>query len=331
MEKRLLGNQGLEVSAIGFGCMGLTGAYGPLAQEVDPMGLVHAALDLGYTLFDTAPIYGGGSNEALLGRALKGRRDSVVLSTKFGFVLKDGRIEGVDGGAQHIRASVENSLRELQTDVIDILFQHRVDPNTPIEDTVAAMAELVKQGKVRYLGLSEASAATIRRAHAVHPISAVQSEYSLLERGLEEQVAPLCRQLGIGLMPFSPLGRGLVSGKLRAASELPKSDYRRLDPRYQGENYQRNQALAQQLANMAQELGCSASQLALAWLLAQNENLAPLVGTTRLATLAENAAAASLRLDASALQKLDDLFAPGTAAGERYPESMMRFVDRERA
>lgn len=329
MEKRQLGKQGLEVSAIGFGCMGLTGAYGPLAQEVDPVGLVHAALDLGYTLFDTAPIYGGGGNEALVGRALKGRREQVIISTKFGFVLKDGRIEGVAGDAEHIRSSVENSLRELQTDVIDILFQHRVDPHTPIEETVGAMADLVKAGKVRYLGLSEASAATIRRAHAVHPIAAVQSEYSLLERGLEQQVAPLCRELGIGLMPFSPLGRGLVSGKLRAASELPKSDYRRLDPRYQGENYQRNQALAEQLGNMAQDLGCSASQLALAWLLAQNENLAPLVGTTKLGTLAENAAAASLRLDESALQKLGSLFAPGTAAGERYPESMMRFVDRE--
>lgn len=328
MEKRKLGGQGLQVSAIGFGCMGLTGAYGPLAQEVDPISLVHAALDLGYTLFDTAPIYGGGSNEALLGRALAGRRQQVVLSTKFGFVLKDGRIEGVDGGAEHIRASVENSLRELQTDVIDILFQHRVDPKVPIEETVLAMSDLVKAGKVRYLGLSEASAATIRRAHAVHPISAVQSEYSLLERGLENDVAPLCRQLGIGLMPFSPLGRGLVSGKLRAAAELPKSDYRRLDPRYQGQNYQRNQALAEQLVELAKQLGCSASQLALAWLLAQNESLVPLVGTTRAATLAENADAASLRLDVESLQTLGRLFAPGAAAGERYPESMMRFVDR---
>jgi aryl-alcohol dehydrogenase-like predicted oxidoreductase len=223
---------------------------------------------------------------------------------------------------------VENSLRELQTDVIDILFQHRVDPDVPIEDTVGAMADLVKAGKVRYLGLSEASAATIRRAHAVHPISAVQSEYSLLERALEAQILPLCRELGIGLMPFSPLGRGLVSGKLRAAAELPKSDYRRLDPRYQGEYYERNQALAQELSAMASARGMTASQLALAWALAQEPGLVPLVGTTKALTLAENASAAALHLDQATQATLDRLFAPGSAAGERYPESMMRWVDK---
>lgn len=329
MKKRNLGSQGLEVSAIGFGCMGLTGAYGPLAQELDPVSLVHQALDLGYTLFDTAPIYGGGSNESLLGRALAGKRQQAVISTKFGFAFKDGRIAGVDSSPAHIRQSVENSLRELGTDVIDILFQHRVDPAVPIEETVGAMSELVAAGKVRYLGLSEASASTLRRAHAVHPISALQSEYSLLERSLEAQLIPLCQELGVGLMPFSPLGRGLVSGKLRAAAELPKSDYRRLDPRYQGENYERNQALADDLASMASQRGISASQLALAWLLAKQSSLAPLVGTTRAATLKENAGAAGLQLDAATMQALDQLFAPGVAAGERYPESMMRWVDKD--
>lgn len=328
MKKRNLGKQGLQVSAIGFGCMGLSGTYGPLAQDIDPISLVHQALDLGYTLFDTAPIYGGGSNEALLGSALAGRREQVVLSTKFGFALKDGRIDGVDSSPAHIRQSVEHSLRELRTDVIDILFQHRVDPQVPIEETVGAMAELVTAGKVRFLGLSEASAATIRRAHAVHPISAVQSEYSLLERGLEQEILPVCRELGIGQMPFSPLGRGLISGKLRAAAELPKADYRRLDPRYQGDNYQHNQALASQLDAMARQLGHSASQLALAWLLAQDASLAPLVGTTRASTLTENAAAADITLDTATLRALDQLFATGATAGERYPQSMMRFVDR---
>ena len=331
MEQRKLGSCGLQVSAIGFGCMGLTGAYGPLAQDIDPVGLVHRALELGYTLFDTAPIYGGGSNEALLGRALQGRRDQVVLSTKFGFVLKDARIERVDGRAGHIRESVEASLRHLQTDHIDILFQHRVDPDTPIEETVDAMAALVREGKVRYLGLSEASASTIRRAHAVHPISAVQSEYSLLERGLEDKVLPACRELGIGIMPFSPLGRGLVSGLARAAADLPKSDYRRIDPRYQGENYERNMALVRQLADLAADLQITPSQLALAWLLSREDNLVPLVGTTKPATLAENAAAAQVKLDAAIVERLNTLFAPRVAAGERYPQSMMRFVDQSDA
>jgi aryl-alcohol dehydrogenase-like predicted oxidoreductase len=327
MKKRKLGTQGMQVSALGFGCMGLTGAYGPLADKVDGEALVHEALDLGYTLFDTAPIYGAFANEELLGRALRGRRDEIVLSTKFGLVMKDGRLDHVDGSASHIIESVEDSLRRLQTDRIDILFQHRVDPTVPIEETVLAMQKLVQQGKVRYLGLSEASAATIRRAHAVHPVTAVQSEYSLIERGIEDKIWPVCRELGIGLMPFSPLGRGLISGATRSAAELPKSDYRRLDPRYQGENYEQNMARVRQLGEIARELGHTSSQLALAWLLARQAQPVPLIGTTRSSTLAENAAAPDLELPAEVIERLDALFAPHSAAGERYPASMMRFVD----
>ncbi|MDB5797946.1 MAG: aldo/keto reductase [Paucimonas sp.] len=329
MKQRTLGRQGMRVSALGFGCMGLTGAYGALAEAVEPVRLVHAAIDAGYTLFDTAPIYGGGSNEALLGRAVQGKREQVVLSTKFGLVLKDGRIDATDSSPAAVVASVEASLAQLKTDYIDILFQHRVDPAVPIEETVGAMARLVEQGKVRYLGLSEASAATLRRAHAVHPITALQSEYSLLERGLEARLLPLTRELGIGLMPFSPLGRGLVAGTPRPAQERDRSDYRRLDPRYQGENYERNMALVRGLGEIAQGLGFAASQVALAWLLQREDDLAPLVGITRLATLEINRIATEITLPCDVVQKLDALFAPDAVSGERYPASMMRFVDPE--
>ncbi|WP_151448307.1 aldo/keto reductase [Lacisediminimonas profundi] len=327
MKTRTLGSQGLKVSALGYGCMSLTGAYGATAGRPQAEHLIHAAIDLGYTLFDTAPIYGGMANEELLGSILQGKRDQVLLSTKFGLVLENGRIDRTDSRPETIRESVEASLMRLKTDHIDILFQHRVDPAVPIEETVGEMGRLVAQGKVRYLGLSEASAANIRRAHAIHPISAVQSEYSLLERGVEERVIPTIRELGIGLMPFSPLGRGLIGGAQKAAADLPKSDYRRLDPRYQGENYEHNMNLVQQLASLAQTRGITPAQLALAWILHKNEDIVPLIGTLRLEAIRENEQATAIELTPEMMDRLDALFAVNAVSGVRYPPSMMRFVD----
>jgi aryl-alcohol dehydrogenase-like predicted oxidoreductase len=329
MLTRTLGTQGLRVSAIGFGCMGLSGTYGGTITQQESIRLIRRAVELGYTLFDTAELYGPYLNEELVGHALHGMRERVTLSTKFGFTFKDGRIEGTNSHPAHIVRSVEGSLKRLQTEYIDILFQHRVDPNIPIEDVVGEMAKLVAQGKVLYLGLSEAGVSTIRRAHAIHPISVLQSEYSLVERGLEKSTISALAELNIGLMPFSPLGRGIVSGHINPAESLPKSDYRRLDPRYQGENFARNKALISKLEQMAADLGVSGAQLALAWLLNKGSGIAPIVGTTRPTALEENAKAVGLALSDTQMEKLDNLFPVNSVSGERYPPSMMRFVDNE--
>src|SRR2546426_2085695 len=272
MEKRKLGNSGLEVSAIGLGCMGMSQSYGTPEErdEAESIATLHRAIELGVTLFDTAEAYGPYTNEELLARALKGRRDRVVIATKFGFKFDEkGAIAGMDSRPAHIREAVEGSLRRLQTDHIDLLYQHRVDPAVPIEDVVGAMAELVREGKVRFLGLSEAGERTIRRAHAVHPISTLQSEYSLWERNLEPRIIPLLRELGIGLVPFAPLGRGFLTGSVKRAEEYPEGDYRRGDPRYQGENFAANMRAASVVRELGARNGVTAGQIALAWLAAQ--------------------------------------------------------------
>jgi aryl-alcohol dehydrogenase-like predicted oxidoreductase len=329
MRERMLGTQGLSVSALGFGCMGLSGTYGGSITREESIKLIRHAVDLGYKLFDTAELYGPYLNEELVGQALHGIRDKVLIATKFGFRFKDGRIEGVDSHPSHIAQAVEGSLKRLNTEHIDILYQHRVDPTVPIEDVVGEMARLVAQGKVRYLGLSEASPGTMRRAHAVHSISVLQSEYSLLERSLEQSVIPVLTELNIGLMPFSPLGRGIISGHSSAAETLPKSDYRRLDPRYQGDNFAKNRSLICKLNEMAADLELTGAQLALAWLLNKGSSIAPIVGTTRPVALEENAKSAALVLSASQMEALDSLFPLNAVSGERYPPSMMRFVDTE--
>jgi len=288
------------------------------------------AVDAGVTLFDTAEVYGPFSNERLVGRLLKGeRRDRAVLATKFGFrIAADGQISGLDSRPAHIREAVDASLERLGTDRIDLLYQHRVDPAVPIEDVVGAMAELVSAGKVRYLGLSEASAATVRRAHAVHPISALQSEYSLWERTIEAEILPTCRALGIGVVPYSPLGRGFLTGALTRAEDLPEGDFRRNQPRLQGENYDRNMALVARLRGLATRVDASPAQIALAWLLGQGPDVVPIFGTTRRARLRENLVAASLQLAACDQFLLDQTFAPDTVSGARYNEAGLALLDR---
>jgi aryl-alcohol dehydrogenase-like predicted oxidoreductase len=327
MRTRKLGRQGLEVSAIGLGCMGMSQFYGA-ADEAESVATLHRAIELGVTFLDTAESYGPYANEELLGRALKGRRDRVVLATKFGFRLEGGKMTGVDSRPEHVREVVEASLRRLATDRIDLLYQHRVDPAVPIEDVVGAMAGLVREGKVRFLGLSEAGEATLRRAHAVHPISALQSEYSLWERNLEARILPLLRELGIGLVPFSPLGRGFLTGATRRADQYPESDYRRRDPRYQPGNYEANLALASKVRDVAQRTGSTPAQVALAWLLHRGEDVVPIPGTKRRAYLEENAGAAALRLAPADVAALDAALPGGKAAGERYVPELARFIDR---
>jgi aryl-alcohol dehydrogenase-like predicted oxidoreductase len=327
MARRKLGRQGLEVSAIGLGCMGMSQFYGT-PDDAESRSTIWRALDLGVTFFDTAEAYGPYTNEELLGRTLAGRRDDVVIATKFGFRLEGKRQVGVDSRPEHVREAVEGSLRRLGTDRIDLLYQHRVDPAVPIEDTVGAMAELVRQGKVRYLGLSEAGEATIRRAHAVHPISALQSEYSLWERNLEPRILPLLRELGIGLVPFSPLGRGFLSGTARRGEEYPESDYRRTDPRFQGENYEANVRAAAAVRELAQRKGATPAQVALAWVLHRGEDVVPIPGTKRRSFLEENAAAVALKLGAEELAAVERAFPQGRAAGERYTPERARFIDR---
>jgi aryl-alcohol dehydrogenase-like predicted oxidoreductase len=326
MELRALGRQGLKVSAVGLGCMGMSDFYGP-ADEAESLATLDRALELGVTLLDTADMYGPFKNEELLGRALKGRRDRVVLATKFGNRRgHDGAFLGVCGTPEYVRKACDASLKRLGVEVIDLYYQHRVDPAVPIEETVGAMSELVKAGKVRYLGLSEAGSATIRRAHAVHPISALQSEYSLWTRDPEAGILPTVRALGIGFVAYSPLGRGFLTGRFRSEQDLSAGDWRRQNPRFQGENLGRNLALLDRVEALAREKGISAAQLALAWVLSRGPDVVPIPGTRRRARLEENAAATAVILTPAELARLDEALPLGAAAGTRYPEAGMRSV-----
>ncbi len=326
---RKLGSQGLEVSAIGLGCMGMSQSYGP-AEEGESIATLHRAIDLGCTFLDTAEVYGPFSNEELLGRALKGRRDQVVLATKFGFRIEGGKQVGAerDSRPEHILEAVEGSLRRLGTDHIDLLYQHRIDPAVPIEEVAGTVGDLVKQGKVRFFGLSEAGIANIRRAHAVHPVSALQSEYSLWERNLEPDVIPVLRELGIGLVPFSPLGRGFLTGEVQRAEDYPEGDFRRGDPRYQGANFDANVKAAQMVRDLAAVKHAKPGQIALAWLLHKGEDMVPIPGTKRRTYLEENVAAATLQLDPTQMKVLDDALAPGKVSGKRYNDRTMATIDR---
>jgi aryl-alcohol dehydrogenase-like predicted oxidoreductase len=324
---RTLGSHGLTVSAIGLGCMGMSQSYGT-PDDRESIATIHRALELGVTLFDTAEVYGPYTNESLLGRALEGRRDRAIIATKFGWEIGATGRGGLDSRPAHIREAVEGSLGRLRTDRIDLLYQHRVDPQVPIEDVVGTMADLVREGKVRFLGLSEAGAQTIRRAHAVHPIAALQSEYSLWERNLEAEIIGLLRELGIGLVPFSPLGRGFLTGTARRAEEYPEGDYRRGDPRFQGVNFDLNMRAAAMVGQVAAELGATPGQVALAWVLQQGKDFVPIPGTKRRHYLEENVAAADLRLGPAEMARLEAALPSGGAAGPRYGESMMAYVDR---
>jgi len=327
LPKRKLGQQGLEVSALGLGCMGMSQSYGA-ADEAESIATIHRALDLGVTFFDTAEVYGPFTNEDLVGRALAGRRHEVVIATKFGFRIVEGKSAGVDSRPEHIRKVAEASLRRLKTDSIDLYYQHRVDPAVPIEDVVGAMADLVREGKVRFLGLSEAGEETIRRAHAVHPISALQSEYSLWERNLEPRIIPLLRELGIGLVPFSPLGRGFLTGTAKRGEEYPEDDFRRGDPRFAGENFDANMRAAATVRELAKRKGATPAQVALAWLLHKGDGIVPIPGTKRRRYLEENVGAAALTLSPAEVSELDSALAPEKVAGPRYNERLMSLVDR---
>lgn len=331
MTTRTLGPAGPTVSALGLGCMGMSAFYGGRSSEDEAIALIQQALDRGVTLLDTADVYGPHTNERLLGRAIAGRRNEVFLASKFGLKLDPGnpQARGIDGRPEYVQAACEDSLRRLGVDHIDLYYQHRVDPAVPIEDTVGAMARLVEQGKVRWLGLSEASAATIRRAHAVHPVTAVQSEYSLWSREPEQNgVLATTAELGIGFVPYSPLGRGFLTGAIRSPDDFEADDYRRSSPRFQGDNFARNLALVAQVQALAAELDITPTQLALAWVLAQGPHLVPIPGTTRAARLQENLGALQVQLDAGVLARLDAVFPLHAAAGERYPQAVLATVDR---
>ena len=327
MEQRRLGNQGLVVSALGLGCMGMSWAYGE-ANEDESIATLHEAIERGCTFLDTAEVYGPWKNEELLGRALVGKRDQAVLATKFGFAISDtGQTIGLDSRPEHVKEACDASLQRLGTDHIDLLYQHRVDRNVPIEDTVGAMADLVRAGKVRFLGLSEASPRTLRRAHAVHPISALQTEYSLWQRDVEAEILPTCRELGVGFVAYSPIGRGFLTGQVKRADEYGSTDNRRSHPRFQGENFDANMKLVEAVKELAAKLGCTAGQLALAWLLHQGDDIAPIPGTKRRTYLRENLAAADVKLSAEDLRWLDQRLPVGAVAGERYNPLLMSILD----
>jgi len=326
VQRRVLGSQDLSVSAMGLGCMGMSFGYGSV-EEQQSITTIHKALDLGVTLLDTADIYGPETNEQLLGRALVGRRDEVQLATKFGARSLEDPDRAPDGRPEYVLRAVDRSLLRLGMDHIDLYYQHRVDPQVPIEETVGAMAQLVSSGKVRFLGLSEASAETIRRAHAVHPLSAVQSEYSLWTRDMEVEVIPTLRDLGIGFVAYSPLGRGFLTGRFTSPDDLTEDDWRRSNPRFQGENFTRNRELVNRVRAIAEEKGVTAAQLALAWVLSRGEDVVPIPGTTKPHRVEENLAALALCLTDDDLRRLDEAAPRGTTAGDRYPAAMMSLLN----
>lgn len=326
MQRRHLGN--LEVSAIGLGCMGMSDFYGG-RDEDEAIATLHRAIDLGVTFLDTADMYGVGRNEELVGRAIRGKRDAVIIATKFGNVrAPDGTHLGIDGTPAYVRQACEASLQRLGIETIDLYYQHRVDPNTPIEDTVGAMADLVREGKVRHLGLSEAGPQTVRRAHAIHPIAALQTEYSLWSRDPEDELLPTVRELEIGFVPYSPLGRGFLTGQIKSIDDLEDDDYRRTTPRFQGENFQKNLDLVREIGAMAQSKGCTPAQLALAWVLAQGDDIVPIPGTKRRRYLDENVGALQVALTAEDLARIDNIIPPGSAAGTRYAAAQMQNLGR---
>jgi aryl-alcohol dehydrogenase-like predicted oxidoreductase len=328
MKSRKLGTQGLIVSELGLGCMGMSEFYSG-RDDNEAIATIHYALELGVTFVDTADMYGPFTNEELVGQAIKDHREQVILATKFGNMRSpEGRFLGVSGKPDYVRQCCDDSLKRLGVEVIDLYYQHRVDPTVPIEDTIGAMAELVQQGKVRYLGMSEAAPATIRRAHAVHPISALQTEYSLWSRDPEDEILPTIRELGIGFVPYSPLGRGFLSGVFKTVEDLAPDDYRRNSPRFQGENFAKNLELVEQIQAIAAEKGATASQLALAWLLAQGEDIVPIPGTKRRTYLEENVAATDILLTQDDLRRIEAVAPKGAAAGDRYPTQTMSTVNR---